>query len=285
MFRHNGRLLALPLFSSAAVMHYNPVLFDEAGVPHPDRDWTWEQMIEAGRAMHRPDAGRIGLAIPEPRRLFLAMIWSLGGEACSAPDGPWDLCHDAAYQGAALFARATQYAEVGEGHGSARAFADGRVAMLPLAGVMATWIGRALPDWVRCAPLPRDRTRATWYMAEGLGLGRVCRDLDLAAAFIRELVKPETQQVLHDAGLRTLAWKGIGGDDAERELYHTEKRWARVTYPLSDHGLRAVLGAQLARLKDPRQAEDFCQHTEELVNAIVAARPEPVLAEEYAYSD
>lgn len=280
IFRHNGRLLALPLYSSAAVMHYNPNLFDEAGVPYPDADWTWEQMIETGRALHQPERGRIGLWIPEPRRLFLAMVWSLGGEVYSAPDGPWDLCHEAAYEAAALFARVAQYAEVAEGRGSALAFADGRIAMLPLAGVMTSWIGRGAPDWMKCVPMPRGRTRVTWYMAEGLGLGRVCRNLDLAAEFIRELIKPEAQKVLHDAGLRTLAWKGIGGDDAEHELYQTEKRWARVTYPLSDYGLRAVLGTQLSRLKDPRQAQKFCQHTEELVNAIVAARPASVPTEE-----
>lgn len=38
-------------------VYYNRDLFDEAGVPHPDRLWTWEQMVGAARRLTKAQAG------------------------------------------------------------------------------------------------------------------------------------------------------------------------------------------------------------------------------------
>lgn len=48
------------------VIHYNPEMFEEAGVPTPADDWTWEQFLDAAKALTRGegDTKVFGFAIP-----------------------------------------------------------------------------------------------------------------------------------------------------------------------------------------------------------------------------
>lgn len=48
-----GALLVLPSSSQVGVIYYNKDLFDEAGLSYPTNDWTWEEMVRAGRALTR----------------------------------------------------------------------------------------------------------------------------------------------------------------------------------------------------------------------------------------
>jgi len=43
-YMRDGRLFAVPIFYDTIAMFYNKALFDEAGVPHPTRGWTWDDM-------------------------------------------------------------------------------------------------------------------------------------------------------------------------------------------------------------------------------------------------
>lgn len=269
IFRHEGGLLALPLVCSAAVLHYNPNLFEEAGVSPPDAAWTWQDLIEAARALHRLDRGQAGMALAETERLFAAMVWSYGGELGPTRHGPWDLDHAAARHAARVFSGLRPYILTARYRDMARAFAEGRAAMLPFGGTLPSLLGGPLPDWVRVSPMPRGEKRVTWMISEGLGLGRACRNVELAAAFVRETVGPAGQQAIFDAGLSTPSWRAIGGPQAEDNLYHTEMRHARVTHPLSYHPIRVVLRDHLSRLDAPCGAEDFCRRTESLVNEIL----------------
>ena len=279
IFRHEGRLLALPLLCSAAVLHYNPALFGEAGVPAPNEDWTWEDMIEAARALHRPDRDRAGIAIPRPSKLFVAMVWSLGGEVPATSGEPWNLDHAAAYRAAALLAKLQRYAAVRERKdcGAVQHFAEGRAAMLPLGGTMPTILTADPPDWIRAVPMPRGETRATWVLADGIGLGRGCRNLDLAAAFIHELAGPAGQRALLDAGLRTPGLREVAERIVGHDLHQSQMPHARVLHCLSDSAVNGVVNAQLRRLDDPATVREWCRHTEELVNVLIESRGDDVM--------
>ena len=275
LFEHEGRLIALPLLFSPAVLHYNPLRFEEAGVSLPDDTWTWEDMIEAARVLHRPDRDQVGVSMPQPVRLFLAMVWSLGGDVADAESGHWDLHHDAAYRAAALFARFRRYDTLSPS--SAPSWtrgenADPRAAMVPAGGVLPTQIKARPPDCIRVAPMPLGTTRATWILAEGIGLTRECTNLDQAAAYIHELAGPTGQQAMLDAGLRIPGLTAIASRAAAITPYLEQMPYARIVHEISGSGVYAVTATQLNRLADPADAVDFCHHTEELVNALLEYR-------------
>jgi hypothetical protein len=91
--RVRGELHGVPLSAVPELLHYDPRLFDAAGVARPHRHppgaWTWDACLEAARRLTRDDAdgngapdqyGLTGLASVE------TWIWQAGGEVL-APDG------------------------------------------------------------------------------------------------------------------------------------------------------------------------------------------------------
>ncbi len=53
----NGDITGISNGTNARCMAYNPALFDEAGVPYPTENWTWEDFAEACRAIHEATGG------------------------------------------------------------------------------------------------------------------------------------------------------------------------------------------------------------------------------------
>ena len=215
------------------------------------------------------------MALTDHARLFLAMIWSFGGEVLDESRQRWSLRHAAAYRAAGLFARLRAHGVVETPHMARalfRRFAEGRIAMFPAGGFLATKFPSGSPDWARVAFMPRGEERATWVFAEGVGLGRACRNLDLAAAFIHGLAGAAGQKALFDAGLRVPGSSRIGGPALDADPYLVQMPWARVSYCISDAAVRGVLSTRLAGLDDADSAEGFCHDTEELINGVLAAR-------------
>lgn len=60
-FTVNGRILAVPRdVAPFACVFYNKDLFDQAGIPYPTDDWTWDDLLRLARALTKKDAnGRI----------------------------------------------------------------------------------------------------------------------------------------------------------------------------------------------------------------------------------
>jgi multiple sugar transport system substrate-binding protein len=49
--RHNGQIHGLPTGADVVVLYYNMDHFDAAGIPYPNRDWTWETLVDAARRL------------------------------------------------------------------------------------------------------------------------------------------------------------------------------------------------------------------------------------------
>ncbi|NLG52164.1 MAG: extracellular solute-binding protein [Chloroflexi bacterium] len=47
----DGHYHFTPTYANSNVMAYNIQLFDEAGVPYPTADWTWDDMVQAGKEL------------------------------------------------------------------------------------------------------------------------------------------------------------------------------------------------------------------------------------------
>jgi multiple sugar transport system substrate-binding protein len=81
-------IYGLPWIAAPVVMYYNRALFDAAGLEHPTSDWTWDDFIEAARALTQDSSGDgqidqwgfIANGWPPPQMF----IWQAGGDVISA---------------------------------------------------------------------------------------------------------------------------------------------------------------------------------------------------------
>ena len=87
---YNGKIYSAPFGSSMQVLYYNKAMFKTAGVeppsPDPDKRWTWEQVVEAGRKIAKPAENIWGFTFEQQERPYqlLPLGQSLGGTALSA---------------------------------------------------------------------------------------------------------------------------------------------------------------------------------------------------------
>ncbi len=65
------------------VMLYRKDLLEAAGVPFPDNNWTWNDLLDACRALTRPEHGAYGIRFgrgPAESVFWTSFLWSAGGD-------------------------------------------------------------------------------------------------------------------------------------------------------------------------------------------------------------
>ncbi|SCZ08227.1 ABC transporter substrate-binding protein [Alkaliphilus peptidifermentans] len=84
----DNQIYGLPVGYTSHVIYYNKAIFDEAGIPYPTNDWTWDEFREIARKVSDPSVGRYGFAVPtQPDPYdFEQFLWT-DGTAYIAPDG------------------------------------------------------------------------------------------------------------------------------------------------------------------------------------------------------
>lgn len=95
-----GTLICMPQNVSSQVVYYNKDIFDKAGLPYPDPNWTWEEFRQTAIALTLPDANddtypdQYGLGL-EPVLIRMApWIWQNEGELVDDPANPTHLTLD-----------------------------------------------------------------------------------------------------------------------------------------------------------------------------------------------
>ncbi len=91
IFRRPGGLYAFPKDFNPIVVYCNVDLFEEAGVPLPGDDWTWDDFLATAKRLTRDtdDDGRPDSYGTQVRRVFYLWqpwVWAAGGDVLS-PDG------------------------------------------------------------------------------------------------------------------------------------------------------------------------------------------------------
>ncbi len=61
-YQWKGKNYALPYDASTMLIFYNKKHFDEAGVPHPTGEWTWDEFLAANQKLTKP--GQWGFQLP-----------------------------------------------------------------------------------------------------------------------------------------------------------------------------------------------------------------------------
>ena len=83
-----GDLYAMPYAFVMSVLHYNKDMFDAAGVAYPTDDWTWDELLEAAKALTKDFDGdgkidQWGLYFKPDYYVLDAMIYAFGGRVLS----------------------------------------------------------------------------------------------------------------------------------------------------------------------------------------------------------
>lgn len=80
----NTHIWALPYDGALGkVLLYRKDLFDEYHLPHPTPDWTWNDLLNAARALTHPEKGLYGLFLQRGKQeswYWLTFLWSAGGD-------------------------------------------------------------------------------------------------------------------------------------------------------------------------------------------------------------
>jgi multiple sugar transport system permease protein len=83
---------------TAKVLLYRKDLFDAAGLAYPDKNWDWDDLLEASRSLTDPEKGIYGIQLGGGRHeswWWVNFLWSAGGEAMRQDkDGKWHIDFD-----------------------------------------------------------------------------------------------------------------------------------------------------------------------------------------------
>ncbi len=212
-FTFDGRLLCLPSNASSMVVYTNTALFQKAGVDLPKPGWTWDDMLNAARALKAKDVSAIGF---ETALIRLApFVWSNGGEIVDDQEKPTvvDLSSKQARQAIQFLLdlqKTGQSATDRAAQAPEEAFTAGKVAMLldsrrAVPGLRGT-DGLAFD----VAAVPAKDSAVSVLHSDGYCVTRKAGNKPLARAFAEFAVTGDGAKVLAEAGrtvpvLRSLA--------------------------------------------------------------------------------
>jgi len=212
-FQWNGQTWCVPQNISSLVVYYNRTLFDQAGVPYPTAGWTWNDFLQAARALTRDLDGdgqtdQYGVGVsPELMRLA-PFIWQNGGELVDDPAHPARLALDspaalAAFQwfvDLQVREHVVPDAAAEQAEESENRFMNGRLGMFfnSRRGV-PTYRTVAGLDW-DVAPLPQGVQAAGILHSDAYCLAARSRDKESAWALIEFANSVEGQTLMAGTG-------------------------------------------------------------------------------------
>lgn len=81
----DGDQLAIPKDIDTCAVWYNKTMFDEAGIPYPTADWTWEDFREIAKKLTKPEKNQYGVSIKPGsyQESWYSTIYAYGGEVIS----------------------------------------------------------------------------------------------------------------------------------------------------------------------------------------------------------
>lgn len=210
-FRYNGTLQCIPQNVSSLVVYYNRALFEQAGVPLPKADWTWEEFLAAARALTKDNDGdgRIdtyGLGF-EPTLIRIApFVWQAGGEIVDDVHRPTRFDFVRSWYGTHQVVPPLAENK-SEDHESR--FARGGLGMIPHSRRYTATL-RTIPnlDW-DVAPLPMHKANATVLHADAYCLAKSSPLKEAAYRFIEFALSTEGATIVAKSGRTVPALKSV----------------------------------------------------------------------------
>jgi multiple sugar transport system substrate-binding protein len=203
---YQGTLYAIPRDLSNLAMFYNKRLFDEAGEPYPEANWTYEDMVAKAQRLTHGDQFGVGFA-PYPI-YWLPYLWSDGADVadpgltrCTLLDPPALAALHRYLDLREKYHCAPTEAQVGNARMS-QLFAQGKLAMM----VGGRWVVPGFRkklgfDW-DVAPFPRGKAGSIVDAdASGWAISTSCREPEKAWQLIQFLSGKHACEAFTRSGL------------------------------------------------------------------------------------
>ncbi len=212
-FTMDGNLYIVPRdVAPFACVFYNKDLFDQAGVPYPTDDWTWDDLLAKARALTRKDANGRTTQYGFYGWAWQNFVYGNGGSLVDDVKHPTRsrITDPATIEGLQFFSDLSNLYQVAPtstalanlGMGVDMMFASGRLAMF-LSGVWETPLLRNYKFKWDVAMFPKNKTgvRAFGTGGSGYGILRSSKHKKEAWEVIKALTGPEGQARLAERGL------------------------------------------------------------------------------------
>jgi len=212
-FVYNGQLMCIPQNLSSLVVYYNKDLFDQAGLPYPADDWTWQDFLAAAQALtlDADSDGRtdqFGVGIEASIFRLAPFVWQAGGDLVDDQLTPTRLMLETpeALEAVQFFVdlqvkyHVAPSAEEEASEESESRFINGRLGMFfnSRRGV-PTYREITAFDW-DVAPLPQYKERASILHSDAYCLPAASTNKPAAWTFIEYANSPEGQTIVAASG-------------------------------------------------------------------------------------
>jgi multiple sugar transport system substrate-binding protein len=292
-FQVGGNLYAMPRETTSSVMIYNKTLFDEAGVPLPTENWTWDEFVEAARTLTQGEgADKVyGVANFNANAYTFVRVWQKGGDILNEDRTQFTMNEEpgvAAVQSIADLIHADGVHISGAemaGRPYAEVFLTGKLGMFPQFSVF-TAILPAEFEWdIAHMPHNADEARTTRMASAGHSIYSGTQKVDAAWSWLRMVESKAAFEHLAATGLRIPAHIEVASSPAtmspdqppaSKQIILDALNYGRPEPVAGDWigvhreittALEAVYGVSAA---DPKTALDGIA---DLVNELIAAEP------------
>lgn len=215
------QLMCIPQNLSSLVVYYNKNLFDAAGLPYPQPDWTWADFLSTAQALNNPANDQYGLGL-EPSLIRVApFIWQNGGELVANPiairllvDSPEAREAIQWFVDLQVKHHVVPDATAEKAESSESRFANGRLGLyLDSRRVTPTFRTITAFDW-DVAPLPTGKFPATILHADAYCLTSATKDKDAAWKFIEFANSAAGQTIIAATGRTVPSLKSVAESSA-----------------------------------------------------------------------
>jgi multiple sugar transport system substrate-binding protein len=226
-FTFQGTLQCIPQNISSLSVYYNKNLFEQYNVPLPKADWTWQDFLNAAKALTkdtngdgRPDIYGLGTDLQLIR--LAPFIWQNNGELVDNYEKPTRMTIDttAAREAFQFFVDLSLVHKVAPTQAEAQAEAlDSRF----LNGKLGMWLGsRADTPTFRTIkgftwdvnPLPGNKSRATILHSDAYCMAAASKNKDATWDFIQYALGPQGQTIASKLGRIVPSLKSIANSSA-----------------------------------------------------------------------
>ncbi len=224
-FKYEGKHIATINGADTLLIHYNKSLFDAAGISTPTEDWTYDDLINAAKALTVFDENgkpkQFGISLGSGYHTAEAFIYANGGELFDDPNFPKEvkilsketvealqLMHDliAVHKVAPTAADAEV---LGGG------FDTGKIAMI-IDGVWSVVYRKDITDFewgFASVPAKNGAAKKIPALYAGYAIAKTTENPDLAWAFAKFMQSDDAQKLLASSGLITVINKEIATSD------------------------------------------------------------------------
>ncbi len=197
LYQYEGVQYAIPKDFDTIALWYNKTLFDQAGIPYPNDQWTWDDMAAAAEKLTNKEEGIYGFVDGGAQQGYWNFIYQNGGYVIR-PNGRSGFDMPETIEAVKFYANFVKNGSApAPGEGGYDLLLSGKLAMAQMGSPSVQFVYNS--DYARnnmdLTILPRGKKRATISNGLGYSIAENTKNPETAWAFVKIMGEGETQQM------------------------------------------------------------------------------------------